>query len=201
MKKTDNNNFNKDSVSLDDLKGELNRVKYNTGYRRNFWTVLRNTVSTLAVVAAIAVLISVLVLPVLRIYGASMVPTLNENDIVLSVKGSRFETGDIIAFYYNNKILVKRVIAQAGQWVNIDNDGNVYVDNKLVEEPYITDKALGECDITLPYQVPESKVFVMGDQRSVSVDSRSSTIGCVAEEQIVGKVVFCIWPFGSFHKI
>ena len=130
-----------------------------------------------------------------------MSPTLTEGNIVVSLKGSRFETGDVIAFYYNNKVLVKRVIANTGDWVDIDKEGNVYVNNELINEPYLTDKAFGECNIDLPYQVPESRIFVMGDNRSVSVDSRNTAVGCVAEEQIVGKIVFCVWPFSQFGKI
>ena len=123
-----------------------------------------------------------------------MTPTLNEGDIVVSVKGTKFETGEVIAFYYNNKILVKRVIANTGQWVDIDNDGNVYVDNEKLEEPYIVQKAFGETNIILPYQVPESRIFVMGDNRDASIDSRNTSVGCVSDEQIVGKIVFRIWP-------
>ena len=151
-------------------------------------------------VAAVAVLVAVLLLPVLRIYGSSMNPTLTEEDIVVSLKSNEFKTGDIIAFYYNNKILVKRVIANPGDWVDIDKEGNVYVNNEKLEEPYLQTKALGDCNIKLPYQVPESR-FVMGDNRDVSVDSRNTSVGCVAEEQIVGKIVFCIWPFSRFGKI
>lgn len=171
-------------------------------HRKSFASVFRSTLFTLVTVAAVAVLIAVLLMPVLQIYGNSMSPTLVEGNIVLSLKGSSFETGDVVAFYYNNKILVKRVIAQPGQWVNITEDGTVYVDDVAIDEPYLTEKALGECDLELPYQVPESKIFVMGDHRSVSIDSRSSTIGGVAEEQIVGKIVFRIWPlkeFGTVH--
>ena len=163
--------------------------------------VLRSTIYTLITVAAIAVLIAVLFLPVLRIYGSSMNPTLNEGDIVVSLKGSNFKTGDIIAFYYNNKILVKRVIANTGDWVDIDDEGNVSVNGVKLDEPYIEEKAFGETDIKLPYQVPEKRIFVMGDNRSVSVDSRNTSVGCVAEEQIVGKIVFCVWPFINFGQI
>ena len=170
-------------------------------YRKTFVSTLKNTVYTLITVAAVAVLVAVLLLPVLRIYGTSMSPTLEEGNYVLSVKGSSFETGDVIAFYYNNKILVKRVIAQAGEWVDISEDGTVYVNNVRIDEPYVTDLAFGECDIELPYQVPENRVFVMGDHRDVSVDSRSTTIGCVAEEQIVGKIVFRIWPYADFGAV
>lgn len=170
-------------------------------HRKSFASVFRSTLFTLVTVAAVAVLIAVLLMPVLQIYGNSMSPTLAEGNIVLSLKGSSFETGDVVAFYYNNKILVKRVIAQPGQWVNITEDGTVYVDDVAIDEPYLTEKALGECDLELPYQVPESKIFVMGDHRSVSIDSRSSTIGGVAEEQIVGKIVFRIWPLNEFGTV
>ena len=186
-----------DLPSTGQLEAELNRVIYAKNYR----TVLRGTIYTLITVAAIAVLVAVLLLPVLRIYGSSMNPTLKEEDIVLSIKGSEFETGDIVAFYYNNKILVKRVIANPGDWVDIDKDGNVYVNNPALEEPYLDVKAFGDCNIKLPYQVPESRIFVMGDNRDVSVDSRNTSVGCVAQEQVVGKIVFCIWPFSRFGKV
>lgn len=179
------------------LEKELERVKY----RSRFANTLRNTVYVLIVVAAVAVLVAVLLLPVLRIYGHSMNDTLEEGDIVVSVKGSSFQTGDVIAFYYNNKILVKRVIGNPGDWIDIDDDGNVYVNQKMLEEPYLMDKAKGECNIDLPYQVPENKVFVMGDNRSVSIDSRNTAVGCVAEEQIVGKIVFRVWPFQTLGSV
>ena len=160
-----------------------------------------STVYALITVAAVAVLVAVLFLPVLQIYGTSMSPTLKEGNIVLSVKGGGFKTGEVCAFYYNNKILVKRVIAQERDWVDISEDGTVYVNNVLLDEPYISEKALGDCNIDLPYQVPESRVFVMGDHRSVSVDSRNTAVGCVAEEQIVGKIVFCVWPLSEFGPV
>ncbi len=191
--------------SIDDLltvsSEQWGEVLAAVQYRKTFVSTLKNTVYTLITVAAVAVLVAVLLLPVLRIYGTSMSPTLEEGNYVLSVKGSSFETGDVIAFYYNNKILVKRVIAQAGEWVDISEDGTVYVNNVRIDEPYVTDLAFGECDIELPYQVPENRVFVMGDHRDVSVDSRSTTIGCVAEEQIVGKIVFRIWPYVDFGAV
>ena len=186
-----------DLPSTGQLETELKRVTYAKNYR----TVLRSTIYTLITVAAVAALVAVLLLPVLRIYGSSMNPTLTEEDIVVSLKSNEFKTGDIIAFYYNNKILVKRVIANPGDWVDIDKEGTVYVHNEKLEEPYLQTKALGDCNIKLPYQVPESRIFVMGDNRDVSVDSRNTSVGCVAEEQIVGKIVFCIWPFSRFGKI
>ncbi|WP_295219816.1 signal peptidase I [Ruminococcus sp.] len=183
--------------SSEELEKELNRVKY----KRRYHVVLRSTVYTLITVAAIAVLVATLWMPVLQIYGGSMTPTLSDGNIVVSVKSGDFQSGDIIAFYYNNKILIKRVIAEPGDWVNIEEDGTVYVNNERLEEPYLTEKALGECDIEMPYQVPESRLFVMGDHRSVSVDSRSTAVGCVAEEQIVGRILFCVWPLKEFGRI
>lgn len=173
-----------------ELQTELNRVRYKVRYR----SVFRSTVYTLITVAAIAILVATLWLPVLRIYGSSMTPTLQDGDIIFTVKTSLFEPGDIISFYYNNKILVKRVIARSGEWVDIDEDGTVYVNNEPLNEPYLTEKAFGDCNIELPYQVPDGKVFVMGDHRSTSVDSRNTSVGCVSQEQMVGKIVFRVWP-------
>lgn len=193
MKKRDLN----DRPSVEDLKAELDRLKY----KNRYWSVLRSTIYMLVTVAAIAVLVATLWLPVLQIYGSSMTPTLVDGDVVVSVKSSDFETGDVIAFYYNNKILVKRVIAGPGDWVDIDEDGTVYVNNVEIDEPYVAEKALGDCNIELPYQVPESRIFVMGDHRSVSVDSRNTAVGCVAQEQIVGRLKFCVWPIESIGAI
>lgn len=175
------------------LESELARVCYH----RRYSSVLRSTISILVVVAAIAVLVATLLLPVLRIYGGSMTPTVDEGEIIVSLKQSDFKQGDIVAFYYNNKILVKRLIAGPGSWVDIDEDGNVSVDGKLLDEPYLTERALGDCNIKLPYQVPDARYFVMGDHRSTSVDSRNTAIGCVAEEQIVGRIVFRVWPLSK----
>ena len=182
---------------LAQLEAELARVKYRSRYR----LVLRSTVYTLIVVAAIAVLVATIWMPVLQIYGSSMTPTLSEGDIVVSLKGSAFQRGDLVAFYLGNKILVKRCIAGPGQWVNIDDEGNVYVDGEQLDEPYLMEKALGDCNIELPYQVPDSRYFCMGDHRSTSVDSRNTAVGCVAEEQIVGKIVFRVWPLADFGVV
>lgn len=183
--------------SVEQLRAELRREKHSKRYRQ----VLRSTIYTLVVVAAIAVLVAVLIMPVLQIYGSSMNPTLSEGDIVVSVKGTDFEQGDLVCFYYGNKLLVKRYIAGPGQWVDIDGTGNVYVDGELLDEPYLVEKALGECEIALPYQVPEGRIFVLGDHRFTSVDSRSTAVGCVSDEQIVGKIVFRVWPLSGFGTV
>ena len=181
---------------------ELEAVVRHNRYIQRFRATVRSTFLSLVVVAAAAVLVAVLLLPILRIYGKSMKGTLDSGDIVVSVKTTDLKTGDVIAFYYNNNILVKRMIANPGDWVDIDERGNVYVNNTRLDEPYLDDKAFGETNIELPYQVPEGKFFVMGDNRSVSIDSRNTSIGCVSEEQIVGKIVFRVWPLtqiGSIH--
>ena len=183
--------------SVEQLETELNREKYRARYNQ----VLRSTVYTLVVVAAFAVLVATIWMPVLQIYGSSMTPTLMEGNIVVSIKGADFEPGDLVAFYLGNKILVKRCIAGPGDWVDIDEDGNVSVNGTPLDEPNLTEKALGDCNITLPYQVPENRYFCMGDHRSTSVDSRNTTVGCIAEEQIVGKIVFRVWPLANFGTL
>ncbi|MCM1107241.1 MAG: signal peptidase I [Blautia sp.] len=180
-----------------ELRDELRRVKYN----QKFAGTLSNTAGTLLVAAAIAILIANLWLPVMQVTGSSMSPTLAEGQILVASKLDDYTTGDVIAFYYNNKLLVKRVIARAGDWVNISEDGTVYVNDIAIDEPYLNEKALGDCNIELPYQVPEERIFVMGDHRSVSLDSRNTSMGCISEEQIVGKVKYCVWPFNRFGGV
>ncbi len=179
------------------LEKELKRERNKKDSNR----LVRNTIFALITVAAAAILVATLFLPILQIYGTSMTPTLSEGDILVSVKGASFERGDIISFYYNNKILVKRVIAFEGEYINIDDEGNVLVNNKIIDEPYLTEKAFGECDLKLPYQVPAGKLFVLGDHRSTSIDSRSSVMGCVSEEQIVGRISFRVWPFNRLGEV
>ena len=182
-----------DVPSIELLEAELKREQYKTSYGR----ILRSTVFLLLVVAAAAVLIAMLLLPVLQVGGTSMTESLQDKDIVVAVSGNKYKTGDIIAFYYNNNILIKRVIAKAGDWVDTDRDGNVFVNDKPMDEPYVTDKAFGECNIDLPYQVPEGKCFVMGDHRATSIDSRNTSVGCVNSDMIVGRIVFRVWPFSG----
>lgn len=186
-----------DLPTIQQLEAERNRLRSKNRYNRT----LRSTVAILVVVAALAVLVATLWMPVLRIYGTSMFPTLADGQVVITVKTRYFRSGDIAAFYHGNKLLIKRYIAGPGQWVDIDRVGNVSIDGKALDEPYLTDKAYGETNIDLPYQVPDDRYFLMGDNREVSVDSRNTTVGCVARDQIVGKVVFRIWPLKDFGPV
>ncbi|MCD8035851.1 MAG: signal peptidase I [Clostridiales bacterium] len=184
---------NKKNVHLpseEAVAAERRRLQYQKRYRRT----LRTTIYALIVVAAAAVLIATMFLPVLQVSGSSMEPTLSDGDIVVLFKRGEFETGDLVAFYYQNKLLLKRVIAGPGDVVDIDSEGNVSVNGELLDEPYVTVKTLGESDRNYPYQVPEDRYFVMGDNRATSIDSRSSAIGCIETDQIVGKVMLKIWP-------
>lgn len=183
--------------AIGELQAELKRERY----KFRFVRVLRSTVYTLIVVAAFAILVATLWLPVLQIYGSSMTPTLEEGQIVISVKSKEFKQGDLVAFYIGNKILVKRVIAGPADTVSISEDGTVRVNSVDLDEPYITEKALGECDLEFPYQVPESRYFLMGDHRETSIDSRSSAVGCISGEQVVGKIVYCVWPLADFGPL
>lgn len=186
-----------DLPSAEQIDRERRRLRYRQRYRRT----LRSTIAILIVVAALAVLVATLWMPVLRIYGSSMAPTLENGQIVVSVKSTRFESGDLIAFYHGNKLLIKRCIANSGDYVDIDESGNVSVNGAPLEEPYLSEKAYGQTDIELPYQVPDQRRFVMGDNRSASIDSRSTVVGCITEEQIVGKIVFRVWPLDVFGPL
>lgn len=180
---------------LDALRQELIRERN----KRRFRKLLRSTVNALIVVAAVAALIATMVLPVLQITGTSMEPSLNEGDIVLLAKTDELKTGDLCAFYYSNKILIKRVIAIPGDYIWIESDGTVYLNGEALDEPYITEKSLGECDIEFPYQVPENSYFLMGDHRETSIDSRSTVIGAIHQEQILGKLLCKIWPLSEME--
>ncbi|MBQ9968169.1 MAG: signal peptidase I [Oscillospiraceae bacterium] len=180
--------------SLQDIQAERKRIRRKEYYRQS----LRGTVYVLVVVAAVAVLIATLFLPILQISGDSMSPTLEHDEIVVLLKTKEFKEGDLIGFYYQGKILLKRVIALPESEVAIDGDGNVYVDGALLEEPYVTEKVLGDCDLEFPYKVPGTGYFVMGDRRSNSVDSRNSVIGAVSRDDIIGKIVIRVWPFSRF---
>ena len=180
--------------SVSELNKELQRVNHRLQFRK----LLRSTIYTLIVVSAAAVLVAVLFLPVLRIYGNSMTPTLNEGEIVVSIKGADIEHGDVVGVYFGSKLLIKRCIALEHEWVNIDEDGNVYVEGTLIDEPYVSEKSFGECNLELPYQVPDGSIFVMGDHRETSIDSRNTSVGCIDTENIVGKIVFRVWPLSEF---
>ena len=177
----------------EELEIELKRETYKKKYKKT----LKSTIYTLIVVVAFSSLLSTLLFPVLEIYGSSMSNTLSEGDIVLSMRKSSFKSGDIIAFYHNNKILIKRVIGVPSDWINIDEEGNIYVNDILIEEPYIKEKIRGETDIEYPYQVPDNSYFVLGDDRSSSLDSRTSLIGTIKKENIIGKIILKLWPINK----
>ena len=179
-----------DLPSLELIENELKRTRYQNRYRRT----LRTTIFSLLVIAAVAVIIAVLLLPVLQISGSSMETTLNDGDLVISLNDGKYKTGDVIGFYYNNVVLIKRVIATSGDWVDIDEDGTVSVNGSPLDEPYVTDKSIGECNISLPYQVPQGKCFVLGDHRASSIDSRNTQVGCISNDVIVGRLLMRIWP-------
>ena len=184
---------NKEKVivpSLTDIQKERKRIRRESLYRQAF----RSTIAVLVVVAAVAVLITTLFLPILQISGDSMSPTMENDEIVILLKTKDFQQGDLVGFYYQGKILLKRVIALPEDEVAIDTDGNVYVNGEMLDEPYVTDKGLGDCDLEFPYKVPGTSYFVLGDQRSNSVDSRNSMIGAIAQEDIIGKVFVRVWP-------
>ena len=183
--------------SSSDVERELKRERYRVRYKRT----LKSTIFALVTASAAAVLVATLWLPVLQIFGASMTPTLQEGQIVVSVKAKNLEPGDIVAFYYGNKVLVKRYIAGPGTWVDIREDGTVLLNGEVLDEPYLSEKAFGICDLELPYQVPEDSYFLMGDERETSVDSRHSSVGCISSEQIVGKITFRVWPFDVFGSV
>lgn len=182
---------------MQQLQAELEREKY----KQKRQHALRKAGVILIIVAALTILMASRWMPVLQIYGTSMAPTLEEGQVVVTMKTDKFKQGDIIAFYYENKLLVKRFMAGGTSWVDIMDDGKVFVDEHLVEEPYIDNPSKGNCNIELPYQVPEGRYFVMGDHRETSLDSRSTALGCISEEQIAGKVIFCIWPISDFGRI
>lgn len=183
--------------SATEVERELKRERYKRRYRRT----MKSTIFALITAAAAAVLVATLWLPVLQIFGSSMTPTLQEGQIVVSVKADRMEPGDIVAFYYGNKVLIKRYIAGPGVWVDIRDDGTIELNGEALEEPYLTEKHFGICDLELPYQVPEGTYFLVGDHRETSVDSRHSSVGCIAEDQIVGKIMFRVWPMEAFGPV
>lgn len=193
----------KEKPRLTDLPttAQIEQERMRLRYKKRYGRTLKSTVAVLVVVAALAILVATLWMPVLRIYGDSMIPTLDDGQIVVCVKTNSFQPGDIAAFYHGNKLLIKRFIAGPSDWVNIDEDGNVFVNDEKLDEPYLAKKAFGNTNIELPYQVPDQRFFLMGDNRDVSIDSRNTSVGCVAEDQIVGKVVFRIWPLSNLGPV
>ncbi len=186
-----------EELDLGALEAELAHEKYKKRYKG----VLKNTVFSLVVIAAVAALAAMLLFPVLQISGTSMTESLQDDDIVMALNSKVYKTGDVVAFYFNNNILVKRVIAGPGDWVDIDDEGNVSVNGVMLDEPYVSEKSKGICDIELPYQVPDGRCFVMGDHRETSVDSRTTAVGCVSDDMVIGKIILRIWPLEDFGPV
>ncbi len=197
VRETDKTQEQTERPSVEALQKELKRINNRKEYRN----VMRNTVFVVIVVAALAVLVSSFFVTVLKVTGDSMTPTMNTGEIVIAQNSSSFEPGDLIAFYYNNKVLVKRVLGSPGDWINIDDEGNVYVNGVIIDEPYVTEKSLEPTDIEFPYQAPENRYFVLGDHRGASIDSRSSVVGCVTREQLIGKIILRVYPFDVFGRM
>ena len=188
----------KEISSLPTIKQvETERKRYSR--QKAYNKALSGTIYVLTIVAAVAVLIATLVLPVLQIEGTSMGPTLANGDIVLLTKTTSFDRGELCGFSWNNKLLIKRVIGIPGDWIEIDTDGTVYLNGEKLDEPYAEQLSVGECDLEFPFQVPQEQYFVLGDMRESSVDSRNTLIGCVEKDQIVGKVFFRVWPFKTIR--
>lgn len=187
----------KDVPTTEQLHDELKRLRYRERFARSIWS----TISSLIVVAAIAIIISTMLLPVLKVTGTSMTPTLQNDEVLICNKLAEPERGDVIAFYYNNKVLLKRLIGLPGDKIDIAEDGTVIVNDAELVEPYVSEIAIGECDVEFPYQVPENRYFVLGDHRAVSIDSRSTSVGCIAEENIIGKVMVRVLPVKKFGML
>lgn len=183
--------------TVEQIEKEISREKYNQKYKK----VLKSTMASLVVVAAIAVLVATLALPVLQIKGSSMEPTLNDEEIVILLKTSNLKRGQLCCFSYQNKYLIKRVIGVPGDKVSVFEDGTVYINGNALDEPYVLEKSLGECDIDFPVNVTDNHYFILGDHRSTSIDSRNSVVGMVSKEQVVGKIFFRVWPFDSIGKV
>ena len=185
------------NLSISALEEEIKREKYKSKYTK----ILRSTIYALIIIASISALIGTLIMPVLEVNNTTMKPLLENNEIVLSLKTKKLKKGDIIAFYQGNKILIKRVVAVPGNYISIDEEGNVYVDGEVLNEPYVTNKQKGETNIEFPYQVPESEYFVLSDERDKTTDSRNEDIGLIKKDNVIGKVIFRVWPFKKLGAI
>ena len=186
-----------DRPSAEQIGALLRRVQR----RREIFRSIGNILGVLVVIAAAVTLVFSLWLPALQVQRGSMAPTLNDGEVVVFITTGAVGRGDIVAFHNGNQILVKRVVAVAGDVVDIGGDGAVLLNGARLDEPYVSELSAGERTTELPCKVPDNQFFVLGDHRQTSIDSRNADIGTVRQDQIIGKALLRIWPLNAVGLI